>query len=112
MTSSSNIPPPVDGLPKVDLLAYLMERDDCPPELRSITRRLTRPDFVYILPSSGYSCKLIWNRVGAGNNTHPIEYVPITSKALVACTTGVPARTFDLSTFTIPSCSPRRCLVK
>ncbi|KAH9980959.1 hypothetical protein BGW80DRAFT_301296 [Lactifluus volemus] len=28
----------------VDLLAYLTERDDFPPELRFVTKRLTRPD--------------------------------------------------------------------
>ena len=42
---------PTDYMSQLDLVGYLLERNDCPPELRSVKQRLTTPNPASSIPS-------------------------------------------------------------
>ena len=42
---------PTDYMSQLDLVGYLLERNDCPPELRSVKQRLTPPNPASSIPS-------------------------------------------------------------
>jgi hypothetical protein len=89
----------------VDLLAYLLERNDCPWALRFVKNRLTQPVVVRaVFLSEALSC-LIGTRLKAGINIRPIVYAAITLKGVpVATMRAVVARIFDHSKFTVHYC--------
>ncbi|KAH9167348.1 hypothetical protein EDB89DRAFT_125920 [Lactarius sanguifluus] len=94
----------------LDLVDYLMERNDFPPELRSVKQRLTPPNPVSVSREWFFFFFFFcyshnWNRVCAGGSSRPIEYAAILFLALVRCARDACARISPSPTFTVPCCS-------